>query len=448
MFIVPVGSSAVITRFGKYAREVTSGLNIIIPIAERYYIVPTGNLMEEAFGFIQGPQQLKKELFNSQQNYVTTQYERNILQSEIDAESPFSEKGGFLQEMNRRQRLTHDYIRKTYAPPQDQSKQGIQSRIQRKEKAIVQAIKSNVSLDGKVPVPSEMLFLTGDLGLIQIQWTLQYQIQNARKYLFNSRDTEANIRDIAMAKMKEVVAQTLFNEVMTTGRLAVEQKVLLETQKMLDLYNVGIKLTQVIILDALPTTEVIFAFNEVNRANQDLERFRFQGELEYMKRIPKAYGEAEKIKLEAQAYAIKIVNQAEGETGRFTLIKNEYEKAPQITEDRLYIGTMQEILRQTPTIILDKDAKGILPLFINSSGIKNATTIGEMGVSGLIEQLKSIGQKMDAYVRTQANQPLQPAPAIPQARVVNSPQASGLATQQALPNSTTPPMVTHSQVAP
>lgn len=97
LFIVPVGSSAVITRFGAYVREVESGLNIIIPIAERYFIVNTGNLMEETFGFIQGPLQLTKERFNPQENFVTRHYETDILQSEQDAEQPLQKKVVFYK---------------------------------------------------------------------------------------------------------------------------------------------------------------------------------------------------------------------------------------------------------------------------------------------------------------------------------------------------------------
>ena len=371
LFLVPVGSSAVVTRFGKFTREVESGLNAVFPLIERYYIVNTGNLMEEPFGFRQGPRLLTPEQFNPQEKYVSTQYEAKLLRSESDAESPFSARGNFLHNMSRAQRLTHDYLRQKVAPPQDKSTQGILRSIQQKEAAIVKTKQANISLDGKIPVPSEMLFLTGDLGLIEMQWVLQYHIRNGQKYLFNSRDVSENIRDIAMAKMNEVIGETIFNNVMTTGRSEVENKVLLRTQKMLDSYNVGIKITQVIILNALPTPQVIAALNEVNKAAQDLERFRFQGEYDYMKTIPKAFGEATKIKRIAEAYALRIVNQALGETGRFSMVRVQYEKSPQTTKDRLYIVTMQEILRQTPNIILDKDAKGILPIFLNGTGLKN-----------------------------------------------------------------------------
>jgi membrane protease subunit HflK len=407
LFVVPVGSSAVITRFGQYDREVQSGLNFIFPVIERYYIVNTGNLFEEPFGFRQGPLPITKERFNPQEKYITTQYESDLIRSESDALSPFSEKGHFLIEMNRKQRLTHDYLRRNVAPPLDRSSAGISGLINHKEAVFVDTKKANITLDGKIPVPLEMKLLTGDLGLIEMQWVVQYQIKNARQYLFNSRDVGENIRDIAMAKMNEVVGETSFMKVLTTGRNEIENKVQQRAQKMFDEYGIGIKITQIIILNTAPTRQVTFAFNEVNKAAQDLERFRFQGQIEYMQKIPIAYGQAAKIKAQGQAYAIKVVNQAQGESGRFTMIRSEYEKATQITKDRLYIVAMQEILRQTPNIILDKGAHGILPLFMNSRLLGNEGSAVKNS-NGISQQLQQIEQQMMGYIKAQANQPAVP----------------------------------------
>ncbi len=406
LFIVPVGSSAVITRFGKAVREVSSGLNIALPFVERYYIVNTGNLLEETFGFVQGPLPLTKTTLNPQEDFVINDYQSSILLSEADTDAPFSKKGSFIQEMNRKQRLTHDYIRKHYAPPRSLTARNIVSNIKQKADVISTNKQQFLNVEGKVPQLADMLLLTGDLGLINIQWTLQYHIQDPTAYLFRSRDVQLNIRDIAMASMNMAIGETTFIKILTTGRQDTEKRVITLTQALLDRFHVGIQISQVIILNVTPTPEVNLALLEINKATQDMEKYFLQGKINYMNRIPQAYGEARKIILFSKAYAIKIFNKAKGETARFNLVNNEYILAPKITKDRLYITTMENILSQTPNIIMDENTKGILPLFINSVNSQQKNNSNVQIMNDFINQLRQ-------QATSNQLQPLQPQKTTP-----------------------------------
>jgi HflK protein len=404
LFIVPVGSSAVITRYGEFVREVDSGLNIIFPIVERYYIVNSGNLFEETFGFEQGPEVYNRSQFNTQEQYVRNQYEAQIKQAELDSDRPFSERGDLFTEMNRRQRLTHDYIRRSMAPPVAPTTQAISQRIQQEQQIIQNTQRANITLDGKVPNPSEIKFLTGDLGIITMKWTIQYKIVNASKYLFNSRDVQLNIHDIALSQMNGVVGGMPYDKVITNGRKTIEAQVKERTQIILDKFDVGIQITQVIILDALPPQETLFAFNEVNSAAQDMERYIYQGQYEYMSKIPQAKGSAMKLVADANAYATVTVNKALGETGRFSVVNTEYKKAPKLIEDRMYIAAMEALLKITPHLILDKNAKGIFPLLF--SGQQNIPAVdplvSQTPEQKLINNLQQMGVPMGGITRAEA----------------------------------------------
>ncbi|WP_367607530.1 FtsH protease activity modulator HflK [Legionella sp. W05-934-2] len=393
LFIVPVGSSAIITRFGQFNREVESGLNFVFPVIERYYIVNTGNLFEETFGFKQGQPVAKRLQLDPQEQFAAQEYEASVLQAELDANTAFSEKGDFFSEMNRRQRLTHDYIRRNLAPPVEPSNQEIIQRLQQKEQTLEELRAQQISVDGKIPVENEMKFLTGDLNLVLLQWTLQYHISNGSQYLFNSRDVQKNVHDFAQAMMNEVIGELSFNEIVTSGRKEIEKQVLTRTQALIDRLQLGVRIDQVIILNALPPKQVVFAFNEVNKAAQDLERFTYEGEYKYMTRIPKAKGTAKRIISEAEAYATKVVNQAMGQTGRFSLILKEYQVAPTITQDRMYLDSIEQVIKDTPLIILDDKANGIFPLLMPSLGQKQDASPPGRIKGSMQQQLQRILEK-------------------------------------------------------
>jgi HflK protein len=367
-FIVPAGDRAVVTRFGKVDRYIDSGLGFRFPLVEKYYIVESEMIREQRFGFRQGPNlnARLRQLSNPQEKYVMNIYQKDVELSELPDVGPFSKKGSFYNEIGRKQRMTHDYLRRQYSPPLDKSAQAIKRRTEVKKQIQAHAKRLGMRPDGKISVPRERQLLTGDMSIVLLEWTLQYVITDVKSYLFNSRDVEQNIRDIGLSVMNEVIGEFRLEEVITTGRKTIELAVQQRVQKILNEYDVGIAVTQVVILNALPPKRVEFAFDEVNKAAQDMENLKYQAEIEYLKVIPEAEGKASRIIKQAEAYAVDVINKAEGEAGQFILVNKEYLKSPGVTEDRIYIETMENVFKNTPTIIMDSKIKGIMPIFMGN----------------------------------------------------------------------------------
>ena len=210
----------------------------------------------------------------------------------------------------------------------------------------------------------ESLMLTGDLNVADVEWTLQYKINDPQKYLFNARDVETNIRDVSISIMRRVVGDKLVNDVLTTGRVEIADEAKNLTQQVLDKYNMGIKVVRINLQDVNPPDPVKGAFNEVNAAKQEQEQTINQAEQEYNRRIPEARGQAEQTIRDAEAYAVNLVNGSLGDARKFESIYKEYVKAPAITKKRLYLETMREIFRTNEGItVVDQDLKGILPVY-------------------------------------------------------------------------------------
>jgi len=219
----------------------------------------------------------------------------------------------------------------------------------------------------------ESLMLTGDLNAAQVEWIVQYRISDPYKYLFKVRNADMTFRDITEAIMREIVGDRTVNEVLTVGRqeiaLAVEQKI----QELADQYETGIKVDQVVLQDVNPPDEVKPSFNEVNEAQQEKEKLINQARSEYNQVIPKARGEAQKSIEEARGYALERVNNAKGDAERFKAQFEEYRKARQVTRQRLYLETLNDVLSKVGRkLITDDKASGILPLFnLDQGGLKN-----------------------------------------------------------------------------
>lgn len=209
---------------------------------------------------------------------------------------------------------------------------------------------------------SESLMLTGDLNVIDVQWIVQYRIEDAVRYLFRVREPRETLRDIAEAVMRRVVGNRLGSDVLTVGRVAVSSEVKEEMQKILSSYETGIRLVTVELQDVTPPDTVKPAFNEVNEARQDRERMINQAQEQANKEIPRARGEANRSVSEAEGYAIERVNQAKGEAARFTAVLNEYRRAPKVTRRRLYLESMNKMLDEAKAIyIVDSEQRALVP---------------------------------------------------------------------------------------
>ncbi|TXD48624.1 FtsH protease activity modulator HflK [Polaribacter sp. IC073] len=279
IFQISTEEVGVITRFGKYVRQVEPGLNFKIPFAEDVYRVPVERQQKLEFGFRTG-------------------------------------------------------------------NTGTNSKYSR----------SSSTKD-------ESLMLTGDLNLAEVQWVVQYRVDDAYKNLFKVRNPQSTLRIISEAAMRQIVGDRTVNEVLTVGRTEIASELEKLIQQICREYSMGLKIEQVVLQDVNPPEPVKAAFNAVNEAQQEKETLINQAKSEYNKVIPKARGQAEETIQQAKGYAAERVNNADGEAARFTALFNEFIKSPGVTKRRIYLETMSNVLPKIGNVVItDQEGSNVLPL--------------------------------------------------------------------------------------
>lgn len=207
-------------------------------------------------------------------------------------------------------------------------------------------------------VPEESLMLTGDENILDIDFTVLWRISDASNFLFNVREPEETVKIVAESAMREIIGQTELQPAMNEARAEIEIRTRDLVQSVLDDYELGIEVTQVQLLDVAPPDPVVDAFDDVQRALQDGQRLRNEAEAYRNDVIPRARGEAERMIQEASAYREQVINEALGNSQRFTSVLNSYEAAPEVTAERFYIETMEDVLQGTNKVIIGDDAGG------------------------------------------------------------------------------------------
>jgi membrane protease subunit HflK len=207
-------------------------------------------------------------------------------------------------------------------------------------------------------VPNESLMLTGDENIVDINFVLLWQIKDAGQFLFNIRDPENTVKAVAESVMREIIGKTPIVEATTEGRGAIELAAREQTQQILDAYGAGILVNQVQLQKVDPPGEVIDAFRDVQRAQADRERAQNEAETFANDILPRARGEAERLLQEAQAYRQEVVARAEGDAQRFIAVYDEYVKAQEVTTRRIYLETMEDVLRDMNKVVIDSTASG------------------------------------------------------------------------------------------
>jgi membrane protease subunit HflK len=214
------------------------------------------------------------------------------------------------------------------------------------------------SRSGNRQVPEEALMLTGDENIVDINFTVFWVIKDAQHFLFNIRAPESTVKSAAESAMREIVGQTPIAQALAEGRGKIEGDTLKLLQWILDSYGSGIEVTQVQLQKVDPPTPVIDAFRDVQRALADRERLRNEAESYRNDILPRARGDAVKIRQDADAYRAEIVNRSQGDADRFIAVYNAYKASEDVTAQRLYLETMEEILKNSNKVILDKTASG------------------------------------------------------------------------------------------
>lgn len=221
----------------------------------------------------------------------------------------------------------------------------------------------------------ERNMVTGDLNAAQVEWVVQYRIEDPVDYLFNVREPGSTLRDVSESVMREVVGDRMIDEVLTIGRQDIETDAIAKLQVLAQKLHMGVKVYQVQLKNVHPPGPVQRSFDEVNRAQQEREQMINMANGEYNKVVPRAKGEAEQKISESEGYAVKRTNEAEGDVARFKALLEQYEKAPDITRQRLYLETMTEVIPNLGgKIILDEDAKQFLPLMQLQQSLPSASS--------------------------------------------------------------------------
>ncbi len=221
---------------------------------------------------------------------------------------------------------------------------------------------SGFSTGGVADVSEESLMLTGDENIVNIDFSVFWVIKDAGKFLFKIQDPEGTVKAAAETAMREVIARSEIQPILTEGRSRIEIETQDIIQEILDEYNSGIQITQVQTQKADPPDQVIDAFRDVQAARADMERSKNEAEAYSNDVIPRARGEAAKILQAAEAYKKEVVAKAEGEASRFLSIYNEYKNAKQVTQERMYLETMEKVLADIDKVIIEKNAgTGVVP---------------------------------------------------------------------------------------
>ncbi|PTN38644.1 FtsH protease activity modulator HflK [Desulfonatronum sp. SC1] len=213
-------------------------------------------------------------------------------------------------------------------------------------------------------VPEESHMLTGDENIVDVQFIVQYQLNDPVKFLFNIQMPDASVKSAVEAAMREVIGYNMLDAALTDGRPAIQDETRALLQTIMDRYESGIQILAVQLQDVQPPEPVIDSFRDVVRAREDAVRIQNQAEAYRNDIVPRARGEAAVIINQAEAHKDSVVRRAEGEAHRFLSMLTEYNQAPDVTRTRLYLETMEEVLSNPElmkTFISDSALSQVLP---------------------------------------------------------------------------------------
>ncbi len=206
----------------------------------------------------------------------------------------------------------------------------------------------------KSKVLKESLMLTDDENIIDLQFAVQYILKDPKDFLFINRAPEDTVLQVAETAMREIVGKNKMDYVLYEGRADIAARAKVLMQDILDRYKTGISVSQVTLQNIQPPEQVQAAFDDAVKAGQDRERLKNEAEAYSNDVVPRARGLASRLKEEAEGYKLAVIANAEGEASRFSQILAEYQKAPQVTRQRLYLDTMQTVMNNTSKIVVDQ----------------------------------------------------------------------------------------------
>jgi membrane protease subunit HflK len=223
--------------------------------------------------------------------------------------------------------------------------------------------RTNQAVGRTTEVPEESLMLTGDENIVDIDFTVFWLVKDAKDYVFNIRNPDATVKSAAESAMREIIGHTEIASALAEGRGKIETDTQALLQGILDYYGAGIEITQVQLQKVDPPGPVIDAFRDVQSAKIDQQRLVNEAEAYRNDVVPRAHGDASRIEQESEAYKAQVVLQAQGDAARFQSVYQSYAAAKDVTARRLYIETMESILKNTNKVLIDRSASsaGVLP---------------------------------------------------------------------------------------
>lgn len=226
-----------------------------------------------------------------------------------------------------------------------------------------QTLKSGRENEYRNNVTNESTMLTGDLNIVDVEWIIQYRIVDPKQWLFGVMEKKQTIRDISRSVINALVGDRAILDIMGAERSTIENLALDMMNQNFKQLGLGINIIAVKLQNIVPPSGVQDAFEDVNKAIQDMNRFINEGKEAYNSEIPKAQGEADSKLQIAEGYAAERVNMAKGDIARFNSVYDEYRRSPKVTKDRIYLETMNEIFssENKPTLI-DGKLDNFLPI--------------------------------------------------------------------------------------
>jgi membrane protease subunit HflK len=253
----------------------------------------------------------------------------------------------------------------------------------------------------------EALMLTQDENIVDVKFTVQYQVKDARDYLFNVRDPDQTLREATESAVREIIGQSEMDFVITGGRSEVVERVKVLVQEILDRYGAGLTVVNLNMQDAQAPQQVQGAFADAVKAREDEQRLKNEAEAYSNDVLPRARGAAARLIEEANAYREQVIAQAEGETARFLSVLTQYEKAPAVTRKRLYLESMESVLSQSSKVMVDtKGGNNLLYLPLDKL-MQRDLPLSSMGTADSIAtlpQTQTQQQRTDARLRDAVRQ--------------------------------------------
>jgi modulator of FtsH protease HflK len=248
-------------------------------------------------------------------------------------------------------------------------------------------------------VLNESLMLTDDENIIDLQFAVQYILKDPIEFLFVNRSPEDTVLQVAETAMREIVGKNKMDFVLYEGRAEIADRAKVLMQQILDRYNTGISVSQVTLQNIQPPEQVQAAFDDAVKAGQDRERLKNEAEAYANDVVPRARGLASRLKEEAEGYQLSVTANAEGEASRFTQIFAEYQKAPQVTRQRIYLDTMQAVMNNTSKILVDQKGGNSL-LYLPLDKLQQAVSQPYSGAPDILSQSPGTTSSTPTNTRT------------------------------------------------